>query len=236
VNPLSKASAQVGKVALQAVDYVVANRFADAEALVTRARAAKPHGSRTDIAEAVIKRVATEMAGVGAVSGAVAAAPAIGTMASMATGLADVGLAFARIATMVMAVGIAYGHDLSDLETRRHWVYDVLGGAGGQMTAKERKAGDMKKQLGQQALGAKATGTAAMSRVNEAVGARLAARLVETETLVRVATLIPLGIGAGVGAVGNRAMVNSVGRHAKKFFDTWPKAEKVTVLRSVKRS
>lgn len=235
MNPLSKASAQVGKVAIQAVDYVVQNRLSDAEWLVARARAANPHGNHTVLADAIISRVAKEMAGLGAVSGAVAAAPTIGTMASMATSVADVGVAFARISTMVMAVGMAYGHDLSDLDTRKQWVYNVLSGSGGQMTEKERKAGDLKKQLGQQAMGAKAAGGAAMGRVNEMVGTRVAARLIEKESLVRVATMIPLGIGAGVGAVGNRALVNSVGRQAKKYFDTWPKAEKVTVLKSLKR-
>jgi hypothetical protein len=235
VNPLSKASTQVGKVAIQAVDYVVQNRLSDAEWLVAKAKAANPNGTRTQIADAILKRVSTEMAGVGALSGAVAAAPAIGTMASMATSVADVGVAFARISTMIMAVALAYGHDLSDVDLRKQWVYNVLSGSGGQMTEKERKAGDLKKQLGQQAVGAKAAGTAAMGRVNEMVGTRVAARLVEKETLVRLATMIPLGIGAGVGAVGNRALVNSVGRHAKKYFDTWPKADNVTVLRSLKR-
>lgn len=235
MNPLSKVSAQVGKVALQAVDYVVENRLSDAESLVNRAKAANPGATHAKIADAVVRRVAKEMAGVGAMSGAVAAAPAIGTMASMATSVADVGIAFARIATMVMAVGISYGHDLSDLETRKQWVYSVLSGAGGQLTEKERKAGDMKKNLGQQALGNKTAGTAAVARVNEMVGTRVAARLVEKETLVRLATLIPLGIGAGVGAVGNRAMVNSVGRHAHKYFDTWPKAGRVTDMPALKR-
>ncbi len=235
MNPLSQASAQVGRVALQAVDYVVENRLSDAEALVNRARAANPGAPHAKIADVVVKRVAKEMAGLGAMSGAVAAAPAVGTMASMATSVADVGIAFARISTMVMAVGIAFGHDLSDLETRKQWVYNVLSGAGGQMTKKERRAGDMKKNLGQQALGQKTAGTAAIGRVNEMVGTRVAARLIEKETLVRVATLIPLGIGAGVGAVGNRATVNSVGRHAKKYFDTWPKADHVTVLPALNR-
>jgi EcsC protein family len=235
MNPLSKASAQVGKVALQAVDYVVENRLSDAEAMVRRARTANPGATHAATADAVVKRVAKEMAGLGAASGAVAAAPAVGTMASMATSVADVGIAFARIATMVMAVGIAFGHDLSDFETRKQWVYNVLSGSGGQMTAKERKAGEMKKNLGQKAMGQKTAGTAAIARVNEVVGTRVATRLVEKETMVRIATLIPLGIGAGVGAIGNRAMVNSVGRHAKKYFDTWPKGERVEVLPALNR-
>jgi hypothetical protein len=35
--------------------------------------------------------------------------------------------------------------------------------------------------------------------------------------------------------VGNRAMVNSVGRHAKKYFDTWPKNDAVQVLPALNR-
>ena len=227
-NPLMKAKGQVGKVAIAAVDHVVVNRLHDAEMLVNRARAAAPttatHG---EIADAVIKRVATEMAAVGAASGAIAAAPAVGTAASVATTAADIGLAFGRIATMVMAVGLAYGHDMSDVEQRKGWVYHVLSGSGGQLTAGERKAGDLKRQLGEQALGSKTPG-AGVAKINEMVatkvGSKVASRLVRKELAVKVATLIPLGVGAGIGAIGNRSLVRSVGRQAKQYFDTWPKA------------
>jgi EcsC protein family len=230
-----KAKSQVGKVAIGAVDHVVINRLHDAHALVARARAAlPPNCSHEVIADAVIKRVATEMAAVGAASGAVAAAPAIGTAASVATTAADIGLAFGRIATMVMAVGMAYGHDMSDLEQRKGWVYHVLSGAGGQLTPGERKAGDLKRQLGEQALGSKTPG-AGVAKINEVVaakvGSKVASRLVRKELAVKVATLIPLGIGAGIGAVGNRALVRSVGRQAKQFFDTWPKHHQAALTR-----
>lgn len=225
-NPLSKMKVQAGKVAVSAVDYAVANRFHDAEALIDRARFANPNATRTQLADAVIARVSKEMATMGAMSGAVAAAPGVGTTASVATTAADIGLAFGRISTMVMAIGLAYGHDLSNVDQRKQWVYSVLSGAPSELTQSERKAGDLKKQLGEQALGTKTPGTG-ISKMNEVVatrvGTKIAGRMVSERVALKLATLIPLGVGAGVGAVGNRALVRSVGRHAKKFFDTWPK-------------
>jgi hypothetical protein len=223
-NPLSKASAQVGRVAVRAVDYVVENRMGDAETLLAKARAGMPTASPSLVAQAIVKRVGVEMAGMGAISGAVAMAPGVGTTASLATGAADVGVAFGRISTMILAVGLAYDVDLSTVELRKQHVYAVLGGAESQLSATERKAGEMKKLLGKQATGARTT-LPAMNRVNEIVaskvGVKVVEKLVTKELAVKLASLLPLGIGAGVGAAGNRALVTSVGRTATAYFSSF---------------
>ncbi len=220
-NPLSKASAQVGRVAVRAVDYVVENRLGDAHAMLEKARVGQPNGASPVIAAAIVKRVAKEMAGMGALSGAIAMAPAVGTATSLATGAADVGIAFARISTMILAIGLAYDVDLAGVEVRKQHVYAVLGGAESQLNASERKAGEMKKMLGKRAVGARTT-LPAVSRVNDVVAGRVGVKVIEKlatkELAVKLATLLPLGIGAGVGALGNRALVTSVGRTATLYF------------------
>lgn len=217
-NPVSKASEQVGRVAVRAVDYVVENREGDANAMLARARSARPGASPKIVADSIVARVARELATMGAVTGAVALAPGVGTSAALATTAADVGVAFGRISTMVMAIGFAYGIDLSDLEVRRGFVYGVLSGSESQLTDKERKAGHMKKMLGKRAVGRKGA-LPAMGQVNEMLATRLGTRMVEKlvtqELALKMATLLPLGIGAGVGAAGNRALVSSIGRTAK---------------------
>lgn len=218
---MSKASAQVGRVAIRAVDFVVANRLGDSESLVERARAGVATAAPGVVAHAIVARVAKEMAGMGALSGAVAMAPAVGTVTSLATSAADVGVAFGRISTMIMAIGLAYGVDLSNEEVRKRHVYAVLGGAESQLEPSERKAGELKKMLGKQAVGARTT-LPAVGRVNDVVASRVGIKVVEklaTKGLaVKLATLLPMGIGAGVGAVGNRALVTSVGRTAVAYF------------------
>jgi hypothetical protein len=223
-NPLSKASAQVGRVAVRAVDYVVENRVGDAEALLAKAKVGMPTAAPGLLSQAIVKRVSIEMASMGALSGAVAMAPAIGTTASLATSAADVGVAFGRISTMVLAIGMAHGVDLSTVELRKEHVYAVLGGAESQLNATERKAGEMKKLLGKQATGARTT-LPAMNRVNEMVASRVGIKVVEKlvtkELAVKLASLLPLGIGAGVGAAGNKALVTSVGRTAMAYFSSF---------------
>ncbi len=231
-NILNRASAQVGKVAMTSVDHVVATRLGQAEALVRKIRAERPTATHAQVADAVIKKFSRELAGAGALSGAIAAAPAVGTTASLATAVADIGLAFARITEMVMAVGVAYGHDLSNDAQRKASVYHVLSGATGELTTVEKSAADMKKHIGKTAVGAK-TPAATTTRIVTKVGTRMVAKLATKEAMVKVASLIPLGIGAGVGAAGNKALASSVGRTAKKFFDTWPKADNKPQLPTV---
>jgi EcsC protein family len=210
-NPFTKASAQVGRVAIRAVDYVVENRLADAQAMLDKAMAGS---SGTSIS-------AREMAVVGAVTGSIAVAPGVGTSAAIATSAADIGLSFGRIATMVLAIGLAHGVDLSSVEIRKRHVYSVLGGADSELTAKERKAGEMKKMLGKQAVESKST-FPAMNKLETVVatrvGEKIVAKLATKELTIKMASLLPLGIGAGAGAIGNRALVNSVGRTANKYF------------------
>jgi hypothetical protein len=213
-NPLSLASSQVGKVALTAVDHVAVKRFSDAEQLYERALSSLPNGTPEQLANAIIKRVARELGAAGAVSGAVAAAPGVGTSVSLASGAADIGVAFGRMASMILAVGIAFGADLGDSENRRHHVYGVLSGSGSQLTEGERRAGDLKRQLGKQALGRKDGTPALGNMVTSKVGTKILSRAVAG----KAASLLPLGIGAGVGAVGNRSLVFSVGRAAVRHF------------------
>ncbi len=218
-NPLSIAAGQVGKVALTAVDHVAVKRFADAEALYERALSARPHADAHGVSTEIIRRVARELGAAGAVSGAVAAAPGVGTSASLATGAADVGLAFGRLTSMVLAVGLAHGVDMSDSDDRRRHAYAVLSGSGQQLTAGERKAGELKKQLGQQAIGkGHGPGGSMGNMVTTKVGTKMLSKLATQETVIKLGSLLPLGFGAGVGAVGNRALVFSVGRAAVKYF------------------
>lgn len=224
-NPLSLAAGQVGRIALGAVDHVVTRRFDDAIALEQRVRANMANRTSTDIAAAIIRRVATELATAGAIAGAVAAAPAVGTSATLATTAADVGLSFGRLGVMVMAVGLAYGTDLGDEEVRKQHVYAVLSGSGQYLTEGERAAGDLKKQLGNKAI-SRRDGASNLpgglgkvtDLVTSRVGTKVISRLAAQELAIKIGTLLPLGIGAGVGAVGNRALVNSVGRTAQRYF------------------
>ena len=216
---LNRASSQVGQVALSSVDHVITTRLPQAQALIERLRADQPHATAAQVADSVIRKFARELAAAGAASGAIAAAPAVGTTASLATSVADIGLAFARLTEMVMGVGLAYGHNLDDLATRKRWVHHVLSGASGNLTDVERKAGDLKKQLGKTAIATKSP-AATTARLGEKVATKAVGRLAARGSAVKLASLLPLGIGAGVGAAGNRALVNSVGRTAKTFFGT----------------
>jgi EcsC protein family len=218
-NPLSIAAGQVGKVALTAIDHVAIRRFADSEQLYERALSANSRATPDTLATSIIRRVAKELGAAGAVSGVIAAAPGIGTSASIATGAADIGVSFGRLASMVLAIGLAYGIELTAADERRRHVYAVLSGSSEQLTQGERKAGELKKKLGQQALGRGDGATGDLGNlVTSKVGAKMLSKLATKEAAVKLGTLLPLGIGAGVGAVGNRALVFSVGRTAVKYF------------------
>jgi hypothetical protein len=216
-NPLSLAAGQVGKVALAAVDHVAVKRFGDAQALYERVLSANPRATPDALATAIIRRVAGELGAAGALSGAVAAAPGVGTSASIATGAADVGMSFGRLTAMVLAVGLAYQHDLSDPEHRKQHAYAVLAGSGDQLTAGERKAGNLKKQLGNAALDRNSENPVT-GMLTSKVGVKVVSKIAAQSGAVRLGTMLPLGIGAGIGVVGNRALAFSVGRAATRYF------------------
>ncbi|MFN8051213.1 MAG: hypothetical protein U0Q22_07260 [Acidimicrobiales bacterium] len=233
---MSRRSSSPGVIA--SIDRIVAYRYGAAvdqvEAVRARQRTA---GSGEEpavaaVVDEIVRRYSRELAAVAALAGGAAALPGTGTAAAvMATG-ADMAYTIGKLGEMVLAIGIAHGHDAVSIEERRAWVLAVLSMGKGAVSGVEGIAGRVGAEGGARIVSS--IGATQLDQVNSKLGARLVARLATEQSAARLGRLLPFGIGAGVGAAGNVLIVRSVARSADRFFldPTAPPAPPPTRRRS----
>lgn len=217
----------VGKAVLQAVDLAVEQRWDAAVKVATEAEGA----TVDDRVASIVKRFRRELGTMGAASGAVAAAPGIGTGAAAAALVADVGWFAMRSTDLIMAVGAAHGYTNSTADERRAWVLSVL--AFGEEAADEFSTLlhqiDAATAVSGQKVSARLAGLAygdaatleALRRVNTNLASRVVSKYGSRRTLVTVGKLLPFGVGAAVGGTANYAMARAVGAQSRRFFSAY---------------
>jgi len=195
---------------------VVEQRYEGALQTVSRLRAEHPEADADELSNQVIRRCARDLALGGAMTGGAAASPVAGMTAAAATLGAESMYGVSRLGEMVMAIGILHGLDHDDAQERAVWVAAALGateGAALGLTGMAARAGSR----GGARLIARLP-TAAAAAAGSSRSRRLAAKMASKGGPWGLAALVPYGIGAGVGAMGNAAMAWSVGRAAKTYF------------------
>jgi hypothetical protein len=213
----------IGKAVLVAVDKTVEDRWERA----LRA-AAKAQGDTLDErVSSVLKSFRRELTSVGAATGAVAAAPGLGTTAAASALIADLGWFAMRATDLIMTVGAIHGHTESTVEERRAWVLAVLAfgeEAAGQFTALVREI-DASLAVGEQItaraaglVGGDAATLDALRRINSSLASQVLKKYGTRRSILAVGKLLPFGIGAVVGGGANYAFVRVVGRQADRFF------------------
>ena len=208
-------SAVLGGV-LPSVDRLVESRYDAAAALVARLRAEHPDVTDDQLGERIVRRFSRELGVVAAMSGGAAAVPGAGTAAAVLTAGADVAYSVSRLGEMVLAIGIAYGHDAASFEERKAWVLAVLSMSRGAVAGLDGLAAKIGAEGGAAAL-ASLTG-AQLESINSKLAAKVVAKLSTDAAVSRLGRVLPFGIGAGVGAAGSIAIARSVARQARRFF------------------
>ena len=208
-------SAVLGGV-LPSVDRLVESRYDAAAALVARLRAEHPDVTDDQLVERIVRRFSRELGVVAAMSGGAAAVPGAGTAAAVLTAGADVAYSVSRLGEMVLAIGIAYGHDAASFEERKAWVLAVLSMSRGAVAGLDGLAAKTGAEGGAAAL-ASLTG-AQLESINSKLAAKVVAKLSTDAAVSRLGRVLPFGIGAGVGAAGSIAIARSVARQARRFF------------------
>lgn len=208
-------SAVLGGV-LPSVDRLVESRYDAAAALVARLRAEHPDVTDDQLVERIVRRFSRELGVVAAMSGGAAAVPGAGTAAAVLTAGAHVAYSVSRLGEMVLAIGIAYGHDAASFEERKAWVLAVLSMSRGAVAGLDGLAAKIGAEGGAAAL-ASLTG-AQLESINSKLAAKVVAKLSTDAAVSRLGRVLPFGIGAGVGAAGSIAIARSVARQARRFF------------------
>lgn len=209
-----------GGAVLGAVDRIVEGRYGSAVELVESIRR-RPNGPSPDqVVDELIRKYSRELAAVAALSGGAAALPGTGTAAAIVATGADVAYTIGKLSELVLAIGVAYGHDAQSIEERRAWVLAVLSMGKGAVSGVEGLAGRIGAEGGARIV-TTITSTQ-LDSVNSKLAAKMIARLATEQSAARLGRLLPFGIGAGVGAAGNVMIVRSVARTAKRFFGAAP--------------
>jgi hypothetical protein len=190
-------------------------------AYVDRLRNAEPGATPADIVAKLERRYLRAVTASGATVGATAAVPAIGTLVALSAVTAETALFLEATAIYVLAVAEVHNIPAEHREQRRALVLAVL-------------VGDDSKRAVADLIGAGRTSGAwlsegAMSLPLPAVtelNSRLLKYFVKRYTLKRGALtagkLLPVGLGAALGGVGNKMMGKKIVGNAGKAFGAAP--------------
>lgn len=206
----------VNAALLAGVDTATGARW---DAAVERA-AALPVGIRPDKIRAVTESFARELAAVGATAGVAAAAPVVGTMATLAFSAAEIAWFTTRAGDLILTIAALHGRPTPSVDERRAWVLAVLIFGS---TAREGLGKVLEQHGVSPSSGAPGKLPLATVRAaNTALARMLAKRYGTRRGVVALGTALPLGIGALVGGSANYVAVRSLARNADSFFSRLP--------------
>ena len=191
------------------------------KAYVERLREHHPAASPADIVDKLDKHYMAAVMASGAAVGSAAAFPGIGTLVAMSAVAGETVVFLEATAVYVLAVAEVYGIPAGHRERRRALVLAVLVGDDSRHAVADL-LGTGRTSGAWLADGAASLPLPAVSQLNS----RLLRYFVKRYTLKRGAIafgkLLPVGIGAVVGGVGNRMMGKKIVAHAHAAFGNPP--------------
>ncbi len=191
------------------------------KAYVERLREHNPEASPADIVDKLDKHYMAAVMASGAAVGSAAAFPGIGTLVAMSAVAGETVVFLEATAVYVLAVAEVYGIPAEHRERRRALVLAVLVGDDSRHAVADL-LGTGRTSRAWLADGAASLPLPAVSQLNS----RLLRYFVKRYTLKRGAIafgkLLPVGIGAVVGGVGNRMMGKKIVAHAHAAFGNPP--------------
>jgi hypothetical protein len=190
-------------------------------AYVNRLREHHPDATPTEIIARLEKRYLAAVMASGAAVGSAAAFPGIGTIAAMASVAGETVVFLEATAVFALAVADVHGIPVEQRERRRALVLAVLVGDEGKHAVADLLGGG-RTSGAWLADGAATVPLPAVSQLNS----RMLRYFVKKYTLKRSAIafgkLLPVGIGAAVGSVGNRLMGKKIVENSHQAFGAAP--------------
>jgi hypothetical protein len=181
-------------------------------------RSRRPNATPAKVIEQLERRYLAAVIGVGGASGAAAALPGVGTGAAIASGVAEITAFVSATAMYVLAVAEVHGVPIGDPEVRRALVLAVLIGEGATVAL---EAGSHGAAHWAQVIG-RTTSREKIAGINGRLGQLLVTRFGARQGVLMLGRALPLGLGAGVGAVGNAALGRSAVGSARRAFGPAP--------------
>ncbi len=178
-----------------------------------------PGDVRPQKVKALTAMFARELATVGAATGAAAAAPAVGTGASLVAGVAELGWFTARSGDLILTMAALHGRTAPTLDERRAWVLAVLifgSSAREGFTSAAKQFGLELEQPNTRVP------LATLRAINGLFGNKLLRRYGAKRGAIALGTALPLGVGAVIGGSANYSAVKLLAKNADRFFAKLP--------------
>jgi hypothetical protein len=153
----------------------------------------------------------------GAATGAMAAAPGVGTAAGLVAAAGDTSWFLAAAAGYVLSAAELRGIKVEDFEHQRALVLMVLAGGGGS-TFFTKTASRTGPHLGKIVTNAVPLST--IRSINKVLGAHFITKYGTKRGIIAIGKVAPFGVGLAIGAGGNLMMARGVIKTAKLMFDS----------------
>ncbi|MCV7192128.1 hypothetical protein H7I02_04845 [Mycolicibacterium brumae] len=191
-------------------------------AYVARVRRKHPEATPADVIKRMRRMYLASVVGSGAAVGAAAILPGIGTLAALAA-ISGETLVFLEATTLyVLAVAEVHGVEPTDHRRRRALVLAVLAGGEDGKHAVANVIGSGRIQGGWLSEGAAAIPMAGVSQINSRAVRYFAKKWAVKRTAVAAGKLLPLGLGAVIGGIGNWLIGRKFTQNAEDAFGPAP--------------
>ncbi|MGH3775204.1 MAG: hypothetical protein ACRDRR_05615 [Pseudonocardiaceae bacterium] len=207
------------KVALRGLEKAIGIQQSPVAGYVARLRRARPDATPAEIIAVLEKQYLATVTGTGAAVGGVAAAPGVGTVAALALSGAETAVFLEVTALFTLAVAEVHGIRVEEIERRRTLVLAVVLGDRGAMLV-EKVAGRTGQHWGD--LLPEVLPMSSITSLNTTLGRWFLTRYARKQAAVAIGKVAPFGIGAAIGAAGNRAFGRLVVNTSRRVFGPAP--------------
>ena len=199
-----------------------------AQAYVARLRRAHPAAGPAEIAYKLEKRYLAALTASGAAVGSAATFPGVGTLAALSAGAGETVFFLEATALFVLATAEVYGIPLDHRERRRALVLAVLVGDDSKRAIGEL-IGPGRTNGGWLAEGMASLPMSTLSRLNTRMLKYAVKRYALKRGALMFGKMLPVGVGAAVGGVGNRMVGKKIVNNARQAFGVPPARWPVTL-------
>jgi hypothetical protein len=204
------------KVVLRSLARAVQSREPAIQARVQVLRARRPHFTNDQLALELIRSTRRRVATTGALSGAAAIAPGLGTVLAIGTVTSQAFYALEQEIELVLSIAMIYGHELATSDERVLEALVVVGITSGAVKLREDVLVTGGERLTVAAF-RRLPGTLLAHRGSRIL-TRILARFATSGAARAAARLIPIGVGIAAGAGFDWLTVTGLGRAAMRYY------------------
>ncbi|HTQ15865.1 hypothetical protein [Mycobacterium sp.] len=199
-----------------------------AKAYVARLRRAHPAAGPAEIAFRLEKRYLAALTASGAAVGSAATFPGVGTLTALSAGAGETVFFLEATALFVLATAEVYGIPADHRERRRALVLAVLVGDDSRRAIGEL-IGPGRTNGGWLAEGMASLPMSSLSRLNSKLLKYAVKRYAMKRGALMFGKMLPVGVGAAVGGVGNRMVGKKIVNNSRQAFGIPPARWPVTL-------